>query len=107
MMENYVKIVPSDSGFAKCLAEEIKKVESKLNDNQELYLITNGLSIRIEWISHNLSLVCIRGSDSSGLPLEVVCHECSFSGVLAVLPKRVAAKPPVRIGFRPDAECPE
>lgn len=105
MTENYVRIAPSDSGFAKRLVNEIRSMEKELTDEQELYIITNGLRFRIEWIKHNLDFVCIRGSDSSGQCLEVVCHECSFSGVLAPLPKRVPEEPPVRIGFRPDVEC--
>lgn len=48
MTENYVRIVPSDSGFAQRLADEIRSMEKELTDEQELYIITNGLRFRIE-----------------------------------------------------------
>ena len=39
MTENYVRIAPSDSGFAKRLANEIRSMEKELTDEQELYII--------------------------------------------------------------------
>lgn len=34
MTENYVSIAPSDSGFAKRLANEIRSMEKELTDEQ-------------------------------------------------------------------------
>lgn len=98
-MEQYVKIVPSDSGFIQCFAEELKEIESHLTEDQELNLRINGCLIRIEWIKHKLGLICVFGTDSTGQLVEVVCHEHCFSGVLEILKKQDPEKPPVCIGF--------
>ena len=98
-MEQYVKIVPSDSGFSYRLSDEIRRVEKELSDNEELYIIINGLQFRIEQVKHDLNLLCIQGSDATGQYLELVCHEYNFSAFLVRLKKRVPEKPPLRIGF--------
>ncbi len=79
--------------------KELKELQSKLTNEQEIMLIINGLTFRLEKLQHNHNTLIYYRSTVDNLPVVCVQHYHQLSVSFFAAAKRNAEEKAVRIGF--------
>ena len=84
------------------LVKELKDFESRLSENQELYISTKSEVFRLEKLRHDYNTIVMYGSTQDGMTLVKVLHHLQLDVSFFALEKRKPDEPARRIGFAVD-----
>ena len=84
---------------ATSLAAELRDFQSQLTNEQEMMVIINGITFRLEKLRAEHNTFIYYGSRPDNSKVQVAQHYHQSNILFFAAPKRKADAPPVRIGF--------
>lgn len=99
MLEN-IECIKYDCDISvSSFIDELKDFQKTLSNEEELFVLINGLSFRLEKIRHEHNTIYYYGSTKDNVPVVLCQYYRQLNVLFFAAQKRYADKPAVRIGF--------